>query len=101
MARMQVGIICPRSFAAQICCLSRLQNSLFFLSFFCRAVLEISMRDGGMCDSQVEPDERFSPIPLVIFTIVPDPLYYDSTFRPSRHKLKKLFCNLLSHEQYL
>ena len=30
------------------------QNSLFFLSFFCRSVLEISMRDEGMCDARVK-----------------------------------------------
>ena len=30
------------------------QNSLFFLSFFCRSVLEISMRDAGMCDARVK-----------------------------------------------
>ena len=42
-----------------------------FLSFFCRAVLVISMRDAGMCCACL------SPVPLVIFTLVPDPLYYD------------------------
>ena len=33
---------------------SRLQNSLFFLSFFCRSVVVISMRDAGMCDARIK-----------------------------------------------
>ena len=52
----------------------RLQNSLFFLSFFCCFVLEISMRDAGMCDARIKGSHtrRLSPVPLVILTLVSD-----------------------------
>ena len=77
---------------------SRLQNSLFFLSFFCCSVLEISMREVGMCDARIKGSHtrregpcfwRLSPVPLVIFTLVM------IRFQPRGHTLKYgLFCSL-------
>ena len=55
----------------------RLQNTLFFLSFFFLSVLVILMRDAGMCAARIKGShssfKRLSPVPLVIFTLVPDP----------------------------
>ena len=72
-------------------CLHRLQNGLFFLSFFCCFVLEISMRDAGMCDAQIKRSHTSSTRNFHARS-----KSFMIRFQPKRHTLKYgLFCSLM------
>ena len=77
----------------------RLQNSLFFLSFFCCSVLEISMRDAGMCDARIKGShtkrEFLASLSSPSHNFHARSRSFMIRFQPKRHTLKYgLFCSL-------
>ena len=85
----------------------RLQNKLFFLSFFCRSVLVISMRDAGICDARIKGSHTRREENMFLASLSsPTRNFHVRSrsfmirFHPKRHTLKYgLFCSLVMHEQ--
>ena len=88
------------------CSLNRLQNSLFFLSFFrvvlslrCRCVTRECVTRESREATHWSHTRRLSPVPLVIFTLVPSPLWFN--FSPKDTLKYGLFCSLQFKRQIL
>ena len=90
----------------QLSCI-RLQNKLFFLSFFCRSAVVISLRDAGICDARIKRSHTRREENLFLASLSsPTRNFHVRSrflmirFHPKRHTLKYgLFCSLVMHEQ--